>query len=138
MIATLAWPMRKWQRGGTSQQACERWRCLSVLSTPRTEPGDDHELHAQLGFLKQMNGQPAAAVEEYQMALEADPDDSLAAGDLAIMKAGQHQYAEAVAFVEARSLITILSQLGAGMNLAIVECGVGETGAALATLGTDV
>ena len=33
----------------------------------------DHELHAQLGFLKQMNGQAAAAVEEYQRALRPTP-----------------------------------------------------------------
>jgi predicted CXXCH cytochrome family protein len=120
------------QRG--NQQAGER--AIAMLErAEHTENGarHDHELHAQLGFLKQLSGHPAAAVEEYQMALEADPDSSLAAGDLALLKAGQHQYAEA-----SRLWTQVFdhdpSQLGAGMNLAVVECGMGERDAALATL----
>jgi predicted CXXCH cytochrome family protein len=93
----------------------------------------DHELHTQLGFLEQMNGQPAAASEEYQMALKANPYDAVAAGDLALLEAGQHRYVEAV-----RLWKSVFdhdpAQLGAGMNLAIVECGLGDRDAALATL----
>jgi predicted CXXCH cytochrome family protein len=93
----------------------------------------DSELHAQLGFLEQVKGQPTAA-EEYEMALEADPYDSLASGDLALLEAGQHRYAEAV-----RLWKTVFeddpSQLGAGLNLAIVECGLRDRSAALVTLG---
>ncbi len=84
-------------------------------------------------FLDQLSGKSAAAVEEYQMALEADPYCSLAAGDLALLKAGQHQYAEASRLWK-QVFDHDPSQLGAGMNLAIVECAVGERGDALATL----
>jgi predicted CXXCH cytochrome family protein len=117
-----------------NQRAGER-AILLLERAEHTESGarQDHELHAQLGFLKQQSGQPAAAVEEYQMALEADPDSSLAAGDLALLRAGQHQYAEA-----SRLWRQVFdhdpSQLAAGTNLAIVECGLGERGPALATL----
>jgi len=93
----------------------------------------DHELHAQLGFLDQMSERSAAAVEEYQMALEADPNSSLAAGDLALLKAGQHQYADASRLWKA-VFDHDPAQLRAGMNLAVVECGLGERAAALATL----
>jgi predicted CXXCH cytochrome family protein len=117
-----------------NQQAGER--AISLLERAKsTESGarHDHELHAQLGFLKQLSGKPAAAVEEYQMALDADPDSSLAAGDLALLRAGQHQYAEASRLWE-QVFEHDPSQLGAGVNLAIVECGMGERGAAFATL----
>ena len=93
----------------------------------------DHELHAQLGFLDQMSGQANAAVEEYQMALESDPNNSLAAGDLAVLKAGQRQYADATRLWKA-VFDHDPAQLGAGMNLAVVECGEGERAAALQTL----
>lgn len=117
-----------------NQQAGER--ALTLLErAEHTESGarHDHELHAQLGFLDQLSGKPAAAVEEYQMALEADPYCSLATGDLALLKAGQHQYAEASRLWK-QVFDHDPSQLGAGMNLAIVECGLGERGDALATL----
>jgi predicted CXXCH cytochrome family protein len=120
------------QRG--NQQAGER--AISLLErAERTESGarHDHELHAQLGFLRQLSGKPAAAAEEYQMALEADPNSALAAGDLALLRAEEHQYAEASRLWK-QVFDHDPSQLGAGMNLAIVECGLGERGAALATL----
>jgi predicted CXXCH cytochrome family protein len=93
----------------------------------------DHELHAQLGFLEQMSGKSDAAAEEYQIALEADPYDSLAAGDLALLRAGQHQFADASRLWRA-VFDHDPAQLGAGMNLAVVECELGERAAALATL----
>ncbi len=117
-----------------NQQAGER--AISLLErAEHSESGarHDHELHAQLGFLKQVSGQQAAAVEEYQMALAADPDSSLAAGDLALLKAAQHQYAEASRLWK-QVFNRDPSQLGAGMNLAIMECALGEREPALASL----
>ncbi len=93
----------------------------------------DHELHAELGFLEQMNGQSSAAAEEYQMALESDPYSSLAAGDLALLQAAQHQYRDASRLWQA-VFDHDPAQLGAGMNLAIVQCGLGGQASALATL----
>jgi predicted CXXCH cytochrome family protein len=95
--------------------------------------GDDHVLHAQLGFLEQVDGDTAAAEVEYERALAADPYDALAAGDLALIVARQHRLGEAV-----RQWRAVFdhdpSQLGAGMNLAITECAMGETDEALRTL----
>jgi tetratricopeptide (TPR) repeat protein len=111
-------------------------RAISLLDrAEHTESGArrDHELHEQLGFLNQLAGKPASAGEEYGIALEADPDSSLAAGDLALLKAEKHEYVEASGLWK-QVFDHDPSQLGAGMNLAIVECGMGEQGAALATL----
>jgi predicted CXXCH cytochrome family protein len=111
-------------------------RAITLLRRAEsTESGArrDYELHAQLGFLEQMGGKLEAAIEEYQIALEADPYNSLAAGDLALLRAGRHQYADA-----ARLWNAVFdgdpAQLGAGMNLAEVQCALGEQAAALATL----
>lgn len=111
-------------------------RALALLQGAEHSEKDaraDHELHAHLGFLEQMNGQPAAAAEEYQLALQADPYEPLAGGDLALLEAGQHRYTEAT-----RLWKTVFehdpSQLSAGLNLAIVECGLGDRNGALATL----
>jgi predicted CXXCH cytochrome family protein len=93
----------------------------------------DHELHAQLGFLEQLNGEIQLAAAEYRQALAADPYDSLAAGDLAFIQARQGQYPEAIRLWD--SVFTNDPvQLGAGLNLAVVECGAGQRAAALATL----
>jgi tetratricopeptide (TPR) repeat protein len=111
-------------------------RALKLLQqAEHTESGArlDHELHAQLGFLRQMNGQPAAAVEEYQRALEADPDDYLAGGDLALLKIRERKYAEALRLWEA-VFDHDPAQTQAGLNLAIVQCGLGERESAMATL----
>jgi predicted CXXCH cytochrome family protein len=93
----------------------------------------DGKLHAQLGFLEQVAGDADAAAREYARALEADPYDELAAGDLALIEAGEHRVREAV-----RGWRTVFgndpSQTGAGMNLAITECAEGEADAALRTL----
>jgi len=112
-------------------------RALALLERAEHNGGEargDHELHADLGFLEQMNGQGPAASEEYQMALDADPFDSLAAGDLALLDARKHRYGEAVQLWK-RVFEDDPAQLGAGLNLAIVECGLGEKTDAEATLG---
>lgn len=93
----------------------------------------DHELHAQLGFLNQLAGDTKTAAEEYAKGLHADPNDSLAAGNLALIEAQQHRVAEAERLwnsVFSRDPV----QLGAGLNLAVVQCGGGQREAALATL----
>ena len=94
---------------------------------------DDHVLHAELGFLEQIDGDMGAAASEYERALLADPYDAVAAGDLALIEARQHRVGEAVR--EWRSVFEHdPSQLGAGMNLAIMECAEGGADAALQTL----
>ena len=111
-------------------------RALKLLQqAERTESGAkrDHELHAHLGFLKQINGQATAAVEEYQLTLEADPYDYLAGGDLALLKISQREYADALRLWEA-VFDHDPAQTQAGLNLAILQCGLGGRESALATL----
>jgi predicted CXXCH cytochrome family protein len=110
-------------------------KALSLLRRSEKAPGSDsdHELHAQLGFLEQINGDTNAAIQEYQRALQADPWDELAAGDLALIEARQHRVDDAV-----RAWQTVFAhdpgQLGAGMNLAITECAQAKPDSALHTL----
>jgi tetratricopeptide (TPR) repeat protein len=93
----------------------------------------DPELHSQLGFLEQVSGHTDQAEAEYEQALQANPFDSVALGDLALIKAKQHQYAESE-----RLWKTAFDhdpvQTGAGLNLAIVACETGNRAEALRTL----
>jgi predicted CXXCH cytochrome family protein len=93
----------------------------------------DPEVHSQLGFLEQVSGQTDKAAAEYEQALQANPFDSLALGDLALIKAKQHQYVEAE-----RLWKTAFDhdpvQTGAGLNLAIVACETGNRAEAIRTL----
>lgn len=110
-------------------------RALALLRKAETEPGadQDHELHAELGFLLEVSGKKEEAASEYQAALKTDEFDNLARGNLALIEAGAQQYSEA-----AREWETVFkhdpAELGAGFNLAVVECGLGQRDAALATL----
>jgi predicted CXXCH cytochrome family protein len=111
-------------------------RALKLLKEAEKKDKDvrsDEELHTHLGFLEQLNGQPAAAAQEYQMALRADPYNATAASNLALLKAGLHDYSEAAALWKS-VFDRDPAELGAGMNLAIVECGMGNPDSALATL----
>ncbi len=108
---------------------------ITLLSHAEGRPGaaEDAPMHEQLGFLRQLAGDKDAAAQEYGLALAADPHDSVAAGDLALLKAGDHQYEAAVALWD-RAFAEDPVQWKAGMNLAIVQCGLGQKEAALGTL----
>jgi predicted CXXCH cytochrome family protein len=123
------------QMAARGNQAAGEKALKLLQQADHTESGAkrDHELHAQLGFLKQMSGHATAAVEEYQLALESDPYDSLAAGDLALLKINQREYAEALSLWKA-VFDHDPGQTGAGLNLAIVQCGLGEREPAMVTL----
>ena len=110
-------------------------RAVALLEAAKEEPEatKDHELHAQLGFLKQLDGDRKGAAAEYAAALEADPNDSLAAGNLALLEAGSGHYVEAEKLLS-RAFEEDPVQVTAGMNLALVECGLGQREAALGTL----
>jgi Tetratricopeptide repeat/Cytochrome c554 and c-prime len=110
-------------------------RAMELLGRAAALPGSaaDWELHEQLGFLDQLAGDKEAAGREYALALAADAHDSIAAGNLALIKAGDREYGEAISLWE-RAFQEDPEQLKAGMNLAIVECGLGKKEAALQTL----
>jgi predicted CXXCH cytochrome family protein len=113
-------------------------RALELLrraETDGTGARDDHELHAQLGFLEQLRGDKAAAAREYREALVTDPDDEVAAGNLALLVAQGGQ--TAIAAKLWREVFTHdPAEVDAGLNLAVMECGAGEPGAALQTVDT--
>jgi tetratricopeptide (TPR) repeat protein len=111
-------------------------RAIQLLHSAEAQSGGapgDHELHARLGFLEQLNGKTDQAANEYRQALAADAYDSLAAGNLALILAGEHQYDKASELWK-----TVFThdpvELGAGFNLAVVQCGSGRRGEALTTL----
>jgi predicted CXXCH cytochrome family protein len=106
---------------------------LRRAETRSTEAASDQELHAEIGFLDQMDGKTDEAAREYKLALEADKYDALAAGDLALIEAQRHDAREAIRLwgdVFAHDP----TQMKAGMNLAVTECAEEERGEALETL----
>ena len=93
----------------------------------------DHELHTQLGFLEQVNGENEKAAAEYRLALQADAYDSSAAGDLALIEVGKRDFTEATELW--RSVFDWNPALvAAGMNLVAVECAEGKDAQVLETL----
>ena len=93
----------------------------------------DRELHDQLGFLYQANGDAVNAKAEYKMALNADPYDALAAGNLAYIEAQEKNLPEAIK-LWSDVVAHHPSETKAAMNLAIVECQTGMRSEAVGTL----
>jgi predicted CXXCH cytochrome family protein len=93
----------------------------------------DAELHTELGFLKQRSGDIHAADREYRAALAANPENSTARGDLAILFADTGDYATAVRLWQ-RVFESDPAQAAAGYNLALGQCRLGQKDDAEATL----
>lgn len=111
-------------------------QAIALLGRVEKETGGaegDSELHSRLGFLEQVSGKTDAAADEYEQALKANPYDSLALGDLALIHAARRQYD-----VAERLLKTAFEhdpvQIGAGMNLAVIDCETGNRPGALEAL----
>lgn len=116
------------------RQASER--ALVLLGRVEKEAhgaASDGTLHSELGFLEQVSGRLDSAAGEYERAIQANPFDSLALGDLALIKAGEHRYEEAERLWKA-AFDHDPVQVGAGLNLAITECETGNPQAALDSL----
>uniref|UniRef100_E6QNB9 Tetratricopeptide repeat protein n=1 Tax=mine drainage metagenome TaxID=410659 RepID=E6QNB9_9ZZZZ len=108
-------------------------RMLLGRAALTSQAAQDAELHAQLGFLDQVAGQNADAAREYRLALAADPYDSFSAGNLALIRATSHDARGAI-LLWSRALAENPAEPATGINLAIVECGLGARENALATL----
>ncbi|HVZ82909.1 MAG TPA: tetratricopeptide repeat protein [Terracidiphilus sp.] len=108
---------------------------LLLREAERTEAGaaSDHTLHAQLGFLEQMNGETGRAAEEYRAALRDDPYDELAAGDLALIELRGGDTADALR-LWLRVVDDNPTARAATMNLAQVACREGRRDEAAETL----
>jgi predicted CXXCH cytochrome family protein len=130
----LAYAMRAAKADRVDSKA-DGERAMTLLRQAEQLPGadGDHELHAQLGFLEQVSGQREAAEREYSAALAADANDAFAAGNLGLLKAEEHRYAEAIGLWE-RAFREDPVAKQVGMNLAIVDCALGRRAAALDAL----
>jgi predicted CXXCH cytochrome family protein len=93
----------------------------------------DAELHEELGFLEQVKGDREKAAQEYERTVKANPYDAPALGDLGVIRARQHRYAQAERLWKAAFEHDPV-QIGAGMDLAELECASGDRQGALATL----
>ena len=115
------------QMAGHGDEAAAK-RALELLRLAEHAGGGvrtDHELHANLGFLEQLRKENGSAAEEYKLALEADPYDALAAGDLALLDVREHRYGEAKGLWN-EVFEHDPTQTAAGLNLAILECDMGD------------
>jgi predicted CXXCH cytochrome family protein len=118
---------------GNEQAARRAYKLLQSAEQSDAAAATDHELHTELGFLEQLMGQTQSAQHEYEAALKADAFDAVAEGDLALIEARGNHLPEAVKLWQS-AFDHDPTQLAAGENLAQVECGLGQRGAALATL----
>ena len=85
----------------------------------------DGPVHVQLGFLEQVSGDRARAAAEYSAALDANPYEEVALGNLAVLDASVGHPADAVALLQ-RLFQADPSQTAAGLNLAFLECRLGS------------
>jgi predicted CXXCH cytochrome family protein len=93
----------------------------------------DPDLHTALGFMEQLSGDRQAAMREYQAALRANPADSVAAGDLAILQARGGDVSSAVTGLHWVSE-NDPGDTSASMDLAMIECALGDAQAATVAL----
>jgi tetratricopeptide (TPR) repeat protein len=98
---------------------------LLYLRRAEAAGADDAELHTQLGLLDQLAGQSVKALNEYDRAIALNPNEGTALGNKAILSAASGHAAEAVHLLQ-RVLQNDPSQVAAGLNLAYIECVVGN------------
>lgn len=124
-------------RGGEAygREALRRLqRAAGTAGTGTTGTGGlEPAMEAELGYLLQVSGQAEAARAAYARALENDPYQATALGDLGVLDAGTGRLAEGVGLLE-RLVKADPSQTVAGLNLALIECKLGRPEAALALM----
>ena len=108
-------------------------KALSLLAKVPAE--GDTPVHVQLGFLHQRAGELLLATNEYKAALKLEPYEPTALGNLAVLDAASGHAAEAVQLLQ-RLLAADPSQTAAGLNLAFIQCRLGNKEDARATLKT--
>ncbi len=107
---------------------------LLLQQAERSSGGQpDSDLHTALGFLAHVSGDQKMAMREYQAALRANPADSAAAGDLAILEARAGDIQNAITRLQAVSR-NDPGETVAGMDLAMIECTIGDPQAATLAL----
>jgi predicted CXXCH cytochrome family protein len=101
--------------------------------TPAATAPPDADLHTQLGFLEQLNGDGAAAAKEYRLAIAANPLATTALGNIALLEAKAGKPQDAI-----KLWSTVLdhdpTQATAALNLAMTYCYLNDSKNALMTL----
>ena len=107
-----------------------RDKAVHLLRKAERDGANDAQLHTQLGFIEQISGDKMSARKEYADALIEDPDEATALGNLAVLDAASGRTANAVSLLQ-RVVDTDPSQMAAGLNLAFIECRIGNKKKAL-------
>jgi Flp pilus assembly protein TadD len=108
---------------------------MALLQQAERHEGDqpDPDLHRALGFMAHLAGDRAMATREYEAALRANPADSIAAGDLAILEARAGNAKAAITWLQGISQ-NDPGETAAGMDLAMIDCAIGDPQAATRAL----
>jgi predicted CXXCH cytochrome family protein len=114
-----------------NQKAGEK--AFRLLQKAEKVGASDVQLHTQFGFIEQMSGDRTSARKEYEDALKEDPYDATALGNLAVLDAASGRTADAVNLLQ-RVVDADPSQMAAGLNLAFIECKIGDKKKALEIL----
>ena len=108
-------------------------RALGLLERAEAAGASDVEVHVELGFLRQVSGDPAAARKEYGAALALNPLQTTALSNLAVLEASQGQGRDAIALLR-RVLAGDPAEAASAHDLAILQCSAGDLEGARKTL----
>ncbi|WP_433975352.1 tetratricopeptide repeat protein [Tunturiibacter lichenicola] len=108
-------------------------KAIHLLAKAEKAGHDDAQLHTQLGFMQQMSGDKGGARKEYADALKEDPYQATVLGNLAVLDASSGGVEEAIALLQ-RAVDADPSQMAPGLNLAFIECRLGDKKKALEIL----
>jgi len=108
-------------------------KAFHLLQKAEKGGASDVQLHTQVGLIEQMSGDRTSARKEYEDALREDPYEATALGNLAVLDAASGRTADAVNLLQ-RVVDADPSQMAAGLNLAFIECRIGDKKKALEIL----
>lgn len=108
-------------------------RALGLLESTLRSGHADAPVHEQLGFLRQLSGDAAAAEAEYRAALAAEPHNATVETNLAVLLAGSGRSVEAMELLD-HVAAEDPSQTAALLDLAAIQCGRGMPNQARHTL----
>jgi Flp pilus assembly protein TadD len=108
-------------------------KAFRLLGKAEKDGASDVQVHTHLGFIEQIYGDKASAGKEYTDALIEDPYEATALGNLAVLDAASGHTGDAVNLLQ-RVVDADPSQVAAGLNLAFIDCRLGDKKKALAIL----
>jgi tetratricopeptide (TPR) repeat protein len=100
-------------------------KAFQLLQKAEKAGANDVQVHTQLGFIDQMSGDKTSARKEYTDALIEDPYDVTALGNLAVLDATSGRTGDAENLLQ-RVVDADPSQMAAGLNLAFIDCRIGD------------